>query len=549
LSKLTSDNSPIGLHLLPADALNLAGRLGVTMAPGKKGPGINTRGDWDRDLLKDLERLKTVHGASVLVCLLEPAEMNYLQIPELVEVARELGFQVLRLPIRDVSVPDSAERLRELVGDILTAASQGKTVAIHCRGGFGRSGLVAACCLVARGLEPEQAIRLVRQTRPGAIETPAQAQAVRDFRLRSRFLGCLLGGAVGDALGYPIEFRSTDAIEQRFGRQPPQALDYAHPGEAPVSDDTQMTLFVAEGLIRALQRSRARGLAGAVAAVQGALLRWYDTQTSSFSEMSPRRDQPWRNGWLRTEARLYCPRAPGNTCMSALQTLARGTPASNDSKGCGAVMRSAPFGLAGPAREPAFQAACQSGFQTHMHPLGYLPAGYVAAVVFDVARGMPLTDAMTHADDLLRREAAEGQSPGADIARHRAGARALLDWTRRAREPANGALAADDIERLGAGWTGEEALAISLLCALSVKEGNPDSVARALWVSVAHGGDSDSTGAITGNLLGAIWGIEALPRAWVERVELRDTIERLAGDLFAAASSELELDRDAYPPG
>jgi len=430
-----------------------------------------------------------------------------LKIPQLPDTARRIGLEFVQFPIRDVSVPDSINGLRDLVVRILGAAAIGKTVVIHCRGGLGRSGLVAACCLAALGIDDEQAVAIVRATRNGTIETSAQEQTVRDFWSRSqadpqwafprtgaatraercgappfsRFLGCLVGGAIGDALGYPVEFIGSAAtIIDRFGKAPPERLDFARPGEALVSDDTQMSLFVAEGVIRAIQQFNDRGLASVPEVIGRAILRWYDTQTISFEKCASLEARDWRNGWLRGDERLYARRAPGNTCMSSLQRLSE-SPAPalplNNSKGCGAVMRSAPIGLAAGDREQAFRVACESGAHTHGHPLGYLPPGYLASVVFDVVRGMQLVDAMTRADELLRQT-------------HRPDANELLACVQRARVAASatGDPTASDVEALGGGWTGEEALSISLFCALTVREPDPEAVARALWTSVAHGG-------------------------------------------------------------
>jgi ADP-ribosylglycohydrolase len=105
------------------------------------------------------------------------------------------------------------------------------------------------------------------------------------------------------------------------------------------------------------------------------------------------------------------------------------------------------------------------------------------------------------------------------------------------------------IERLGGGWVGEEALAIALFCALTAGGSDTGSVAAALWRACAHAGDSDSTGSLTGNLLGAMLGVEALPRAWLEDLELRDVIESVALDLHAACVLGREPDPKRYPPG
>jgi ADP-ribosylglycohydrolase len=110
-----------------------------------------------------------------------------------------------------------------------------------------------------------------------------------------------------------------------------------------------------------------------------------------------------------------------------------------------------------------------------------------------------------------------------------------------------GAPSASTLEALGGGWTGEEALAIGLVCALTAGGDGADDVAEALWRAVAHGGDSDSTGSIAGNLLGAMHGTAALPTAWLAELELRDVIERVARDLHGACILGERLDDAAYP--
>ena len=88
----------------------------------------------------------------------------------------------------------------------------------------------------------------------------------------------------------------------------------------------------------------------------------------------------------------------------------------------------------------------------------------------------------------------------------------------------------DVIETLGGGWVGEEALAISLYCALVA--GN--DLARGVRLAVNHSGDSDSTGSITGNIMGALLGEQAIPAEWLDRLELHDVIRQVGEDLFDA---------------
>ena len=97
------------------------------------------------------------------------------------------------------------------------------------------------------------------------------------------------------------------------------------------------------------------------------------------------------------------------------------------------------------------------------------------------------------------------------------------------------------VEALGGGWVGEEALAISIYCSLMFE----DDLSRALLLAVNHSGDSDSTGAITGNILGALHGIDAIPVHWLDQLELRKEIEQVATDLHCA-SLNVDLS-DRYP--
>lgn len=347
----------------------------------------------------------------------------------------------------------------------------------------------------------------------------------------ARFEGCLLGGAIGDALGFPIEFDTPGAgIVARYGANAPPNLAFADE-QALISDDTQMTLFTLEGLIRAARAHAKAPTSHLLSAYQ----RWYGTQ-----EM--RRGEPAQaklgHGLLLAEARLHARRAPGNTCLGALAQSFMGRPVPtlatppNNSKGCGAVMRSAPFGLFARTRHQAFCEARDAGVLTHGHPSGYLSAAYFAALIFDLARDVPLASALELADAELATESETEE---------------LVQVLGRARKLAlQGKPSVDAIERLGGGWTGDEALAIAIVCALTSESGTPEAGADALWRSVAHGGDSDSTGSLTGNLIGALHGPTAFPAAWQRQVEMSELIVRLARDLHSVANGEA-VDADAYP--
>ncbi|WP_433226153.1 ADP-ribosylglycohydrolase family protein [Microtetraspora malaysiensis] len=370
----------------------------------------------------------------------------------------------------------------------------------------------------------------------GMPEDSGTAGGVRQFADRVR--GCLLGGAIGDALGAPVEFDSIAAIRRVHGAA--GVTDLVHDWRAAlglITDDTQMTLFTVEGLIRAHLRARGRGVGGSevgaqVAVVRNAYLRWLDTQNH---RLPPPPDGLVRTGRLREEAWLYSRRAPGNACLSGLRSelgplAAPGMPGpvNPGSKGCGTVMRSAPFGLAAADAGRAFRLAAECAQITHGHPTGYLAAGACAALVFFLVRDVPLERAVDSTLDLLGAHPGHGETTAA--------LRAAVALA------AKGDPSPEAVESLGGAWIAEEALAIAVYCALVGGE----DMERALLLAVNHSGDSDSTGAICGNLLGARYGGAVLPRRWLTRLEGRDSISRLAGD-FVTAFTGGDLPADAYP--
>jgi ADP-ribosylglycohydrolase len=210
-------------------------------------------------------------------------------------------------------------------------------------------------------------------------------------------------------------------------------------------------------------------------------------------------------------------------------------PANPGSKGCGTVMRSAPFGL-NPAWTPeeSFDLAAECATQTHGHPSGYLAAGAFAAIIRRLLDGMGLREAV-----LLTRDLVGWKSGGFETYK------ALNSALEAAEE---GSPSPERLEGLGEGWVAEEALAMSVYCALV----HPDDVRAAVLLAVNHSGDSDSTGAITGNLLGAWLGEQALPRPWVIAVEGRETMEKLAEDFARVVTEGHPHDSawlDRYPLG
>jgi ADP-ribosylglycohydrolase len=346
--------------------------------------------------------------------------------------------------------------------------------------------------------------------------------------LRERIVGCLLGGAIGDALGAPVEFDSIGAIRNRYGHAGVTGYlpAYGRDGGA-ITDDTQMTLFTAEGLLRAFVRERKKGIATDVPElIRRSYLRWLVTQgLRPPTDFDP---ESAGSGWLIGVRGLHSPRAPGNTCLSALKAGGRGTvdrPV-NDSKGCGAVMRVAPLGFVG---KDAFRFGAEAGALTHSHPSGFLSAGALAAIIGGLFEGQRLLEAIDGARAQLR------QWP-----RH--------EETLRAIDAAVSLAASDDeptpelVESLGGGWVGQEALAIGVYGALVAND-----VRSGLLLAVNHGGDSDSTGAVAGNLLGTMYGVGALPDDLLGQLEIREVVERVANDLADAFVDGRTPDWNRYP--
>jgi ADP-ribosyl-[dinitrogen reductase] hydrolase len=356
---------------------------------------------------------------------------------------------------------------------------------------------------------------------------------VRDVPARIR--GCLLGGAVGDALGAAVEFDSIERIRERFGPQGITDFAPAYGRLGAITDDTQMTLFTAEGLLRAYARAVSKGISHAPGVVDHAYARWLATQ-GERSRRWIRDDGP--DGWLIGVTALHDRRAPGNTCLAAMRAERPGSVEQplNDSKGCGGVMRVAPAGLMGRAYgADVFELGRDTAALTHGHPSGYLAAGAMAGMVARLLRGAPLDEALNAVEAKLAEYAGHEETLTALRA-----ARALAASER---EPAPEAIAT-----LGEGWVAEEALAIAVYCALVAKD-----FAHGVRLAVNHSGDSDSTGAITGNILGVMLGVDAIPRPFLDRLELREEIEQLASDWIACfgpeptADVESEAWRARYP--
>lgn len=366
----------------------------------------------------------------------------------------------------------------------------------------------------------------------------------RKRRVKDCIRGSLMAGAAGDALGYPVEFMSRNAILARYGDKGITEFKLDSDGKALVSDDTQMTLFTANGMLMGLTRGYMRGIGGDPKNyVDGAYIDWYYTQT--VNKKSERDD--FHYTWLRDLPELAHRRAPGITCLNACESLLAHRDVENNSKGCGGIMRVAPMGLLDASFKesggPGFyyktvylaEAGAHIARVTHLHPLGYLPAALMTLLL---SRIVPLTpdevkesiiDIINDGLDVMM------NMYGNDYAKYKEYLRTL---TLKAVNLAHSNISdIQAIMQLGEGWTAEEAWAISLYCVIR----HIDNMKEAIIAAVNHDGDSDSTGSITGNIMGAIYGYEAIKRERLfcpygkkieDTIELHNIILAIADDLY-----------------
>lgn len=464
----------------------LGGIIGVTFAPGKK-QATGLTGSHDRDLDADLD-VVAEWGASAVVTLMGTDELALHGIAGIGKAVRERFIEWHHLPIRDVDVPNASfeaewpeqsVRLRALL-------SAGNRVLVHCRGGLGRAGMVAARLLVEMGAAPADAIDIVRRVRdPRAIETIAQEAWVRqgnardhdrpdEAGTRDRALGALLGLAVGDAVGTTIEFsaKPTQTVLDDMVGGGPFGLK---PGQW--TDDTAMALALADSLI----------------AHPG-----FDPSDLMRRFVSWRRD-----GAYSCTGDCF---DIGVTTASALRRFQRtGDPfaGSNapDTAGNGSIMRLAPVAVRHwRDREEMLRIARDQSRTTHAAPEAVDGCEALADLIAAAIQGTSLSDLVS--------------SPAAGRVRG--------FWIGQSRS-----------EVRGSGYV------VASLHAALWAVSRTTTFRDAVLLAANLGEDADTTAAVAGQIAGALYGASAIPEEWLARLAWRGRIEQMAGDLFDAGIGRL----------
>ncbi len=334
------------------------------------------------------------------------------------------------------------------------------------------------------------------------------------------YTGCLIGGAIGDALGAPVEFTSLPEIRKNYGPYGIREYLLKDNKKAEFTDDTQMTIFTADGLIKSALKNHS---------IQN--IDFLDVFESYGDWLSTQRNNKVDKGWLTRQKKLYKVKAPGNTCISALINGEAGTLKNriNDSKGNGGIMRVAPVGLLyynNPSK--AFNIGVGCCALTHSKPEAYLSAGAMASIIAYIIKGENIEEAVKQTIKILeRKNNNENVTNALKTALHYAKTNLLEE---------------DVIPSLGHGWTGEEALAISVYSALK----NSNNFSKAIECAVNITGDSDTVGAITGNIMGAYLGEKKIPQKYKNKLEAKTLLKNLAKDLYVMPN-RIKNKAEKYP--
>jgi ADP-ribosylglycohydrolase len=324
------------------------------------------------------------------------------------------------------------------------------------------------------------------------------------------FKATIWGLAIGDALGHPTEFKSVEGIRKRFG---PKGIQSVLDTDGRFTDDTQMTVALAEGLLDA-RDAIVNAPAGDVSLAEAI--------------SAPPRTMPFvAKQFVKWAFGPKNNRAPGNTCMAGCRALREGKPWTESgvkrSKGCGSAMRSSPVGLVYDDLKAIDEIARASSVVTHGHPAALDAAHAAALVVRLLLNGVEPLEMM----DIVWEQCARDENFRYLLSN-------VLSWVGMTNSGKLTPEEAQTSEHLGESWKGDEAVASALYCfLLAYKRG--EGYVETVRYGANTCGDSDSIAAIAGSFAGAYWGIggeKGVPEEWIDHVEDRDDLELLAQRLY-----------------
>lgn len=366
----------------------------------------------------------------------------------------------------------------------------------------------------------DKRVRLPRTQTRGMNELMAFGSGLKapGGKRQDRVRGALLGGAIGDALGAPVEFMSADLIHSIYGKRGIKHYDVAYGRYGTITDDTQLTLLTAIGLLDARISLASGDISSVLDSVCSRYIDWCRHQQGGATGCNRRRPVA---GSLAVS--LFAYRAPGFTCVSELAKMAeqpRICRAQNGSKGNGGIMRVAPVAIVFAEGEcesrAVFELSSAIAALTHGHPSGYLSAAAFSVILHSVINGGSLRTAVHNALSLI-----DAIPEGREVAFYlRLGLRLAEDEM-----SVDRALA-----RIGRGAIAEEALGIALFCALVSEDFD-----TAIRLAVNHDGDSDTTGSLAGQLYGAVVGCSGIASNWTAPLELGAEIVQFADELARIA--------------
>ena len=333
---------------------------------------------------------------------------------------------------------------------------------------------------------------------------------------RDRIRGAMIGCAAGDALGYPVEVLSEAAIAERYGLRGITDYDLDENGTARITADTQLMLLSANGILYAHTRGALRGIMAPVYTYfPHFYMDWYRLQTTERASRS-------RMGWISAYPSLSAQRALSPTVMEVAATKKFGSVDEpvNDSKGSACLLRAVPIGLSY-SHDPnrIVELGVNTAALTHGNEVAWMASGALALIIsLIIHRELSITEAVNKTLKALDKSFPDSRTVVYELSRTIRSAVSLAS---------SASSDLDAIHALGEGWVANEALAIGILCALRYE----NDIAGAMTFAANHGGNSSTTAAIAGMLVGARIGFNAIPDRFVDRLELVDVILELADDV------------------